>query len=201
MTRDQDIHTFEFFVDKILSPVIGKKKAKSMRAKKLLHEYCTKSDRAFAYVTLDNKWNHWEDKFEKKPVIRPPRYTNSRTLHRKFEGWTQEGIRKYNNYYLKSERESESPAGYKIEEEYLEKKKEEEENKSSKQKRRKVNDLCPDERIFPMCGAFGCQSDEDMNVIPETEQLSQQLALENDEDEEEEQSQELLGKTNGAEPV
>ena len=52
-----------------------------------------------------------------------------------------------------------------------------------------------------MCGAFGCQSDKDMNVIPETEQLSQQLALENDEDEEEEPSQELLGKTNGAEPV
>ena len=64
-----------------------------------------------------------------------------------------------------------------------------------------MNDLCPDERIFPMCGAFGCQSNEDMNVIPETLQLSQEVPLDNDEDGEEEQSQELLGKTNGAEPV
>ena len=40
-----------------------------------------------------------------------------------------------------------------------------------------------------------------MNVIPETLQLSQEVPSENDEDEEEEQSQELLGKTNGAEPV
>ena len=106
----------------------------------LLHEYCTRSDKAFGYVTLHNKWQHWEDQYEQKPVVRPPKYTKSKTAHRKFEGWTKNGIKKYNYYYKKDQKESESRTGRDLEEEYRKTKKQEDEEGYARWKRRKVRD-------------------------------------------------------------
>ena len=60
-------------------------------------------------MLLVNNWGRWNDIFKKKADIRPAKYTRSNCAHKKYEGWSQAGIAKYNQLFDKIQQDRQSP--------------------------------------------------------------------------------------------
>ena len=120
-------HPFYFFCNHILECVAGKKKWKAEKSTTRVSKSCaTVSDEAFALLLMVNSW----DKFEfmsadsnldsVKDVVPSTMFTEKKGRNRKLQGWTLEGIDKYNKLceHVKKDRASEE--GKLFEKEFLE---------------------------------------------------------------------------------
>ena len=90
-----DEEPYFFFLDKILECVAGRRGWKKARTTQLVSQYCTVSDEAFALLTLENNWEKWE----KRQKRGPGKYTSSTQGNKMFEGWSEEGLKRYNQIY------------------------------------------------------------------------------------------------------
>lgn len=85
------------FCDHVLATVVGKNKWKKRSADELLSQYATVSDKAFALLLIENSLDFWRHQVAPASNDSPkPLYTLNGAGTRENKGWTDEGIRRYN---------------------------------------------------------------------------------------------------------
>jgi hypothetical protein len=105
------------FIEYFVSAVVGKTFYKVNKCQKLLSEFTTISDEALAILILENNFDTWCDMATKnitKNSLVLPKYTNGGTSTgenastRRYQGWSNEGIKRFNEYHqlVKTDRES-----------------------------------------------------------------------------------------------
>ncbi len=122
---------YMFFCDHLLGAVTGMKRfAKDSRSRHI-SQIATVSDEAFALVLLENNFNVWSDMYSTgvtKGSTINPEYTNggnsiSNGRSRKYKGWSDAGIDKYNDLFDKVKQDRKQHLNF--DKLYLDKKKEE----------------------------------------------------------------------------
>jgi len=107
-----------WFADNVVECVAGKRvwgKEKTMR---LMTDAVTASDEAFALLL--NNWDKWLAEQDDPPRKIDAMYTSSTKGDRKFRGWGQDGIIKYNELLAAVERSREMTRGKAAEKRFLE---------------------------------------------------------------------------------
>ena len=109
---------FFYFCNHILECVAGKKKWKAERHKVLITNSCaTVSDEAFALLLMVNSWEKFEylsDESNKAGVDKEApstMFTEKKGRNRKLQGWSLEGIDKYNKLCDHVKKDCESKEG------------------------------------------------------------------------------------------
>jgi hypothetical protein len=118
-------YAYFFFCNTVLECVAGKKEWKKEKSKLLVSKSSvTVSDEAFALLLLVNSWDKFEHIAERpdatdKSDLPATRFTEKKGRNKRMQGWSQEGIKRYNLLceYVKQDRES--AAGMLFEAEFL----------------------------------------------------------------------------------
>ena len=105
------------FIEYFIAPVVGKIFYKENRCDRLISDYISVSDEAFAILIFENNYETWCDMVKRNntklsPVIR--KYTNGGSSSgkngssRRYQGWNSEGIKRFNDRFdlVKADRES-----------------------------------------------------------------------------------------------
>jgi len=94
--RNQESNTaFQFIVDNILGCVMGKRRWRNDKYAECVMDKVTVSDEAFTYLVIENNWDLIKCKEDAKP-----NYTrSSHCSNCKNEGWTANGIKRYNELF------------------------------------------------------------------------------------------------------
>jgi len=106
---------FFLFCDNFLSRIVGIAVWKEGYQKKKISELASASDEAFAYLLIENYWDHWStldtkayksevtfDKESNKRIKRTStwgKYTKSAYGARRYGGWTTSGLLRFNELY------------------------------------------------------------------------------------------------------
>jgi hypothetical protein len=130
-----------WFADNVVECVSGKRAWGKEKSTKVLAESVTSSDEAFALLILINNWDKWLAEEEKPPRKTDPMYTGSTKGNKKFQGWSDLGIAKYNELLEKVEQDRDSMRGKEIERAFLQ-------AKSSNSATRKRTSDCMDNGQF-----------------------------------------------------
>jgi hypothetical protein len=91
-----------YFFDKIVECVAGKKEWKAQKAKVLINKSCvTVSDEAFALLLMVNSWDKFEylgenPEIDDKNDIPETLYTEKKGRNKAMQGWSRQGIDKFN---------------------------------------------------------------------------------------------------------
>jgi hypothetical protein len=118
-------YAYFYFCNTILECVAGKKLWKKQKKEKLISKSCvTVSDEAFALLLMTNSWDKFEyfadnPEIEEKQDIPATMYTEKKGRNKKMQGWSQEGITKYNRLCDFVVQDRLSAAGIKFEKEFL----------------------------------------------------------------------------------
>ena len=105
MMREDTTNTYYEFLEYFVSAVVGKKVFKQFKCEKLLSEFVSKSDEAFALVVLENNLDTWTDMARlnvTKGSTVPKKYTNGGlskneiASSKKLQGWSVEGQKRFN---------------------------------------------------------------------------------------------------------
>jgi hypothetical protein len=121
----EGMYPYFFFCNAILECVAGKKEWKREKNKKKVTESSvTVSDEAFALLLLVNSWDklaYLADNVgnEEKALTPETLYTEKKGRNRKLQGWTTEGIEKFNNLCLSVIEDRASKAGKTFETDFL----------------------------------------------------------------------------------
>jgi hypothetical protein len=91
--RNNNNTTFTFFVEYMAGAVIGQRKWKTTRCYARLSKHMTVSDEAFMLLVLENQYELWINSDSNK--VGRGKYTEHGP-NRKFCGWTNEGMRRFN---------------------------------------------------------------------------------------------------------
>jgi hypothetical protein len=108
-----------WFDNNVIECVSGKRAWGKEKSMKVLTESITASDEAFALLLLINNWDKWLAEEEKPPRKKDPMYTGSTKGNKKFQGWSDLGIAKYNELLEKVEHDRDSMQGKEIEKAFL----------------------------------------------------------------------------------
>ena len=111
-----DRSAYTFFCDHLLGAVTGMKKFAKASRSRWISNIATISDEAFALVLLENNYEVWVD-MQTRGVTKgssvDPKYTNGGNSvgngrSRKYKGWSDEGIERYNELFdrVKKDREN-----------------------------------------------------------------------------------------------
>jgi len=105
------------FIEYFIAPVVGKIFYKENRCDRLISDYISVSDEAFAILIFENNYETWCDMVKRNntklsPVIQ--KYTNGGSSSgkngssRRYQGWNSEGIKRFNDLFdlVKADRES-----------------------------------------------------------------------------------------------
>ena len=106
--RQENNYAYFDFVEYFVSAVIGKTHYKQNSCDKLLSQYATVSDEAFALLTFENNFDAWVDMGMRKDISGsqvPRKYTNGgksngevgSSQHNK--GWSEEGLKRFNELF------------------------------------------------------------------------------------------------------
>ena len=146
---------FYFMADNFLKHVAGKKKWKKKKALSTVTNEMTVSDEAFVYLVLCNYWENWEDFSEGMPEADrwPAKFTKRRTAHRKHQGWSKDGFKKYNELHRLVQKDRQTTEGAEMEEEFSAKKEEEEKEGMNAKKRKRMNKE-EEEQVAPVIESF-----------------------------------------------
>jgi len=87
---------YGLFFDRFCKCVCGKTKYRKNVGHKLLSQWVTPEDEAFARVCLVNSWRSWADTAMGKAEVAKFQYTSEGKSAAKYQGWTNEGIQAYN---------------------------------------------------------------------------------------------------------
>ena len=124
--KDDGKYPFFYFCNAILECVAGKKEWKQQKNKQLISGSCvTVTDEAFALLLMVNSWEKFEymadnPEMENKTEVPETRYTEKKGRNRKMQGWSSEGIDKFNNLCVSVMADRESEEGKMFEKEFLE---------------------------------------------------------------------------------
>lgn len=91
---------FDFVVEYLAGPIIGMRKWKTERCYKPLSQVMTVSDEAFMLLLLENQYELWLTATSTR--VGRGRYTKEAKNH-KFCGWSNEGIRRFNDLFMEVE--------------------------------------------------------------------------------------------------
>ena len=119
--EDKIPDAYIYFVDNFLECVAGKRLWKKDKTSRLLSSAVQVSDKAFALLLLENHWDGWLEQLnpgEDEKTNVPAKYTVKQGT-RKFEGWSQEGYKRYNELYEMVAADRLSANGKHFEEEFL----------------------------------------------------------------------------------
>jgi hypothetical protein len=108
-----------WFADNVIECISGKRAWGKEKSTKVLTESVTASDETFALLLLINNWDKWLVEEEKPPRKMDPMYTGSTRGNKKFQGWSDLGIAKYNELLEKVEHDRDSMWGKEIEKAFL----------------------------------------------------------------------------------
>ena len=126
MRQEENIPYFDF-IEFFVSSVIGKSCYKQNSCDKLLSEYVTISDEAFAILIFENNFDAWVDMGIRKDTSGtqvPRKYTNGgkskadvgSSQHNK--GWSEEGLKRFNELFDKVKKNRSSPEAKDFEEKF-----------------------------------------------------------------------------------
>jgi hypothetical protein len=153
--REDHQGSYTLFCDHALSHVVGRDVWKRRSATHDVSDIATASDEAFALFLIDNSWEVWKAEIEASDAaqVPHPKYSVRGPGTKKFQGWTDEGIKKFNEYYDEVEADRAKDAGN-FEKEYKERRLGE---LNGKKKRKRPTAKLPEEaqvlraRIAPNC--------------------------------------------------
>ena len=92
----EELQPFIFFADKVLPQVTGPRTWKNeTKATRMISEVCSISNEAFALLVLESNWDKWDNKAE------VGQFTKVGGGQKAFDGWTQEGLERYNELCYK----------------------------------------------------------------------------------------------------
>lgn len=94
MDLRKNMHTYRWFLDNIVSCVVGKDRF-SQRGKVVQTVWMTVSSKAFAILCYQNYYNHIVDVCADKSEISPPVYTGDGKGAKRNQGWNTEGLTRY----------------------------------------------------------------------------------------------------------
>ena len=120
--RKANYEVYELFCDAFVSCVTGRYKYKKNILKTRMTHVATVSDEAFAHLLVENSYDRWVDIHNNKDQAsvptgkrkrwesnKPPKYTfgglQSVDGSRRYKGWTDEGINRYNELFQKVARD------------------------------------------------------------------------------------------------
>jgi hypothetical protein len=119
-------YPFFFFCSSILECVAGKKNWKAQKAKKTISKSCaTVSDEAFALLLMVNSWEKFEyladskGTADEKTEVPSTLFTEKKGRNRKMQGWSNEGIVKFNALCRFVQEDRKSKEGKEFEQEFL----------------------------------------------------------------------------------
>lgn len=164
-TRRQDKDMYHDFINYFVKPVVGKRKFDDSSVKFLLSRYVTVSDEAFALLTFENNYDRWLDMSirnnwatsDVKPLYstggngnQTPSNTQANQESKKgnnsstsmYQGWSVQGIRRFNNLYDLIMRERNTEAGRLFEEEFLQYMQEKKDKANKKDRKNNVYEIC-----------------------------------------------------------
>ena len=117
---------FFFFCDRILECVAGKKEWKQQKAKQTVSSSCVSvTDEAFAMLLMINSWDKFEymaehAEIDDKSEVPETLYTEKKGRNRKMQGWSTDGIEKFNKLCLFVIEDRKSEEGQQFENEFKE---------------------------------------------------------------------------------
>jgi hypothetical protein len=97
--RDDEKGTYSMFCEQVLSHVVGREVWKKRCHTNAIEEFVTVSDEAFALFLLENSWDVWIATSAKETEIPETRYSQRGPGIKKYGGWTEEGIERFNKLY------------------------------------------------------------------------------------------------------
>ena len=139
-TRRQDKDSYHDFVSSFVAPVVGKRKFDKTSYKYLLSRYVSVSDEAFALLIFENNYDRWLDMAIKDnwttsdvmPLyttggnasqtprnLQPNQVQKNTSRTSMYQGWSVQGIRRFNILYDLVYKERDSEAGTLFEEQFL----------------------------------------------------------------------------------
>lgn len=99
--------------------IVGRVKWKKHNKKLLINKFVTVSDEALTLLALDNSQFVWEAQVQNKDEIPSPKYTAIRKHRRVKDGWSQQGLEKFNEYFDLIKQSRTNKGREKLEQEYL----------------------------------------------------------------------------------
>lgn len=97
--RKNTNNAYELFCERLLSHIVGKVDWKTKGSTEMISTIATVSDEAFAILTLESNYSLWKEDVlgvtggGTKAVSR---YTQNGAGTKKYQGWTDEGLRRFN---------------------------------------------------------------------------------------------------------
>jgi hypothetical protein len=88
--------SFHWFLDEIASVVVGTSVFEQVKCVKLPSEWLSPSLEAFGLLCIENYFERMKGKANQDEKVSEPKWTAEGRGSRKYQGWKQEGIRRYN---------------------------------------------------------------------------------------------------------
>jgi hypothetical protein len=99
MMRDNKEGAYSEFCDHVLLHVVGRDLWKRRAHTHDMSQIATVSDEAFGLLLLENGWETWKAMFAMEDDIPSPKYSVHGPGTKKFQGWREEGIERFNELY------------------------------------------------------------------------------------------------------
>ena len=97
--RENTEGSYALFCDHVLSHVVGQEVWKCRSHTHMISQIATKSDEAFALFLLENSWEVWMALAASEDKIPLPKYSTRGPGTKKFQGWTESGIKRFNELF------------------------------------------------------------------------------------------------------
>ena len=94
--REGNMSAWTWFADKVMECVAGKRVWGEEKTMKLMSKACSIFDEVFALLILYNNWDKWCAEMITPPQKVDTYFTSNLMGCCKFQGWSDEGIAKYN---------------------------------------------------------------------------------------------------------
>ena len=90
---------YRVFCEFVLSHVVGRDVWKRCAHTHTISQIATVSDEAFALLLLENSWEAWKAVAGKQTSVPCPIYSVRGPGTKRFQGWTEKGIERFNELY------------------------------------------------------------------------------------------------------
>lgn len=162
---------FFFTCDHFLPNIVGKYRFRNFSSQMMMSSLATRSDEALMYLFLENNWERWSDMSKSRPPLKEStistKYSYRGNKAEEFGGWTEEGIKRFNELMEQVENDRNSWYASGVEEEYLLYRQEKQNGKKHKLEvdngRRQRDLVKPMHDLFALDSLDGCDGNEESN--------------------------------------
>jgi hypothetical protein len=99
LMRDDAEGAYGLFCEHVLSHVVGRDVWKRLSPTHTVSQIATVSDEAFALLLLENSWEMWVAVATEQRDVPSPKYSMRGPGTKKYQGWTEEGIARFNELF------------------------------------------------------------------------------------------------------